>query len=191
MNEDNIAVTGVVGSDPRTHVTAKGVPIVSFRLASSRRVFDRDSGEWHDGETNWYTVSAFRRLADNVGFSVRKGEHVVVTGRLRIRAWQTADRQGTTAEIDAEAIGHDLNWAMTRPRRMQPSQDGAGDGESGRAAPESRMSGAGAVSGGEAEPGFAFEHDDRPVGFGDDADGETTMDAEPLGAFTGLAGPTA
>ncbi|GAA2461042.1 single-stranded DNA-binding protein [Agromyces soli] len=120
MNEDNIAVTGIVGSDPRTYVTAKGVPIVSFRLASSRRVFDRERGEWHDGETNWYTVSAFRRLADHVGFSVRKGEHVVVTGRLRIRAWQTAERQGTTAEIDAEAIGHDLNWAMTRPRRIQP-----------------------------------------------------------------------
>ncbi|GLU89841.1 single-stranded DNA-binding protein [Agromyces sp. NBRC 114283] len=126
MNEDNIAVTGIVGSDPRTYVTAKGVPIVSFRLASSRRVFDRERGEWHDGETNWYTVSAFRRLADHVGFSVRKGEHVVVTGRLRIRAWQTAERQGTTAEIDAEAIGHDLNWAMTRPRRIQPGpNDGA------------------------------------------------------------------
>ncbi|MCM3657102.1 single-stranded DNA-binding protein [Agromyces mediolanus] len=180
MNEDNIAVTGIVGSDPRTYVTAKGVPIVSFRLASSRRVFDRERGEWHDGETNWYTVSAFRRLADHVGFSVRKGEHVVVTGRLRIRAWQTADRQGTTAEIDAEAIGHDLNWAMTRPRRIQP---GAPDGEpkpiaveSGRSARDTAFDPSDHEA--EADPLEAGELDEVPEGTFDEA-------------FRALAGPTA
>lgn len=129
MNDDQITVTGVVGSDPRPIVTDKGVPITSFRLASSRRVFDRETGTWSDGHTNWYTVSAFRRLADNVNYSLRKGEHVVVTGRLRLRAWQTAEKQGTTAEIDAEAIGHDLSWAVTRASRLQ-SRDQAADASS-------------------------------------------------------------
>lgn len=125
MNDDQITVTGVVGSDPRPIVTDKGVPITSFRLASSRRVFDRETGTWSDGHTNWYTVSAFRRLADNVNYSLRKGEHVVVTGRLRLRAWKTAEKQGTTAEIDAEAIGHDLSWAVTRASRLQSREQAA------------------------------------------------------------------
>lgn len=122
MNEDRITVTGVVGSDPRPFLSGKGLPITTFRLASSPRVFDRERGEWRDGETNWYTVSAFRRLADNVAFSLRKGEHVVVTGKLRLRAWQTAEKSGTSAEIDADAVGHDLSWAVTRAQRLQPRE---------------------------------------------------------------------
>jgi single-strand DNA-binding protein len=55
---DSITVTGVVGSDPRLHVTAQGLAITSFRLASTRRYFDRVKSTWEDGETNWYTVSA-------------------------------------------------------------------------------------------------------------------------------------
>ena len=52
MNEDRITVTGVVGSDPRPFLSGKGLPITTFRLASSPRVFDRERGEWRDGETN-------------------------------------------------------------------------------------------------------------------------------------------
>src|SRR5688500_14515267 len=62
---DNIAITGVVGTDPHHHVTGQGLPITSFRLASTQRYFDRAKGSWEDGETNWYTVSAFRQLASN------------------------------------------------------------------------------------------------------------------------------
>ena len=84
---DTITVTGVVGSDPRLHVTTQGLAIASFRLASTRRYFDRAKGTWEDGETNWYTVSGFRQLASNTIASVRKGDRVVVQGRLRVRSW--------------------------------------------------------------------------------------------------------
>ena len=74
---DTITVTGVVGSDPRVHVTSQGLTITSFRLASTRRYFDRTKGAWEDGETNWYTVSGFRQLASNAVASVHKGDRVV------------------------------------------------------------------------------------------------------------------
>ena len=110
---DSITVTGVVGSDPRVHVTTQGLAITSFRLASTRRYFDRAKGTWEDGETNWYTVSGFRQLAQNTAASVRKGDRVVVQGRLRLRAWESGEKSGTAIEIEADSIGHDLAWGTT------------------------------------------------------------------------------
>ena len=110
---DTITVTGVVGSDPRVHVTSQGLTITSFRLASTRRYFDRTKGAWEDGETNWYTVSGFRQLAHNAATSVHRGDRVVVHGRLRLRAWENGEKSGTAIEIEADSIGHDLAWGTT------------------------------------------------------------------------------
>ncbi|GAA1061223.1 single-stranded DNA-binding protein [Agromyces bracchium] len=133
---DLVTITGVVGSDPRHNVTATGLPITNFRLASTRRFFDRATGAWTDGETNWYTVSSFRQLALNTARSLRKGERVVVHGRLRIRAWETGERSGTAIEIDADAIGHDLSWGVavysktSGARLVEPAEEAEAAGES-------------------------------------------------------------
>ena len=129
---DNITITGVVGTDPHHHVTGQGLPITSFRLASTRRYFDRAKGSWEDGETNWYTVSAFRQLASNASQSIRKGERVVVCGRLRLRAWETGEKSGTAVEIEADAIGHDLAWGVTsytKVRSARPADVSGDDAE--------------------------------------------------------------
>jgi single-strand DNA-binding protein len=110
---DNITVIGVVGGDPRVHVTNQGLPITSFRLASTRRFFDRAKGTWENGDTNWYTVSTFRQLAKNAAVSIRRGDRVVVHGRLRLRAWESGEKNGTAIEIDADSLGHDLSWGTT------------------------------------------------------------------------------
>ena len=111
---DTITLTGIVATDPRHLVTSSGLAITSFRLASGQRRFDRTKNAWVDADTNWYTISAFRQLAQNVLPSVRKGEHVVVTGRLRIRKWENADRSGTSVDVEADSIGHDLTWCTTK-----------------------------------------------------------------------------
>jgi single-strand DNA-binding protein len=125
---DSITVTGVVGSDPRLHVTTQGLAITSFRLASTRRYFDRAKGTWEDGETNWYTVSGFRQLAHNTAASVTKGERVVVHGRLRLRAWESGEKSGTAIEIEAESIGHDLAWGTTKLTKVRIGRESASDG---------------------------------------------------------------
>ncbi|TYL50698.1 single-stranded DNA-binding protein [Agromyces mariniharenae] len=123
---DSITVTGVVGSDPRLHVTTQGLAIASFRLASTRRYFDRAKGTWEDGETNWYTVSGFRQLASNAMASVHKGDRVVVQGRLRVRAWENGEKSGIAVEIEADSIGHDLAWGTTVLTKVR--REGAGEG---------------------------------------------------------------
>lgn len=115
---DLITVTGLVATTPRYLTTSDGLTILSFRLASSQRRFDRASSRWVDGDTNWYTVSAFRALANNGVESIQKGDRVIVQGQFRLRDWENTDRSGTTAEIEAEVIGHDLGWGTATYKRV-------------------------------------------------------------------------
>lgn len=110
---DSITLTGLVATAPRHIVTSEGLPITSFRLASTQRRFDRSAERWIDGETNWYTITAFRQLAINSAGSIGKGDRVVVTGRLRIREWENGERTGTNIDVEADAIGHDLTWGTS------------------------------------------------------------------------------
>jgi single-strand DNA-binding protein len=110
---DSITLTGLVATAPRHIVTSEGLAISSFRLASTQRRFDRSTERWIDGETNWYTVTGFRQLAINVASSISKGQRVVVAGRLKIREWENGERSGTTIEVEADSIGHDLAWGTS------------------------------------------------------------------------------
>jgi single-strand DNA-binding protein len=110
---ENLTVSGLVATTPRHLVTADGLAITSFRLASSNRRFDRTKGIWVDGETNWYTITAFRQLAINCADSVNKGDRIIVQGVLRVRDWDNGERAGTSVEIEAEGVGHDLTWGTS------------------------------------------------------------------------------
>ncbi|WP_350349711.1 single-stranded DNA-binding protein [Agromyces sp. G08B096] len=173
---DLITVTGVVGSDPRAIVTSQGLPITSFRLASKRRFFDRAAGTWQDGETNWYTVSAFRQLAFNAGASLHKGERVVVHGRLKLRAWTAGDKAGTSVEIEADTIGHDLVFGISQMRRLQPARDDQGADASALDARDGTLSSddgaAGFATGGDAIAGDEL----RPEATDDERDGFASFD---------------
>jgi single-strand DNA-binding protein len=115
---DTITITGLIATTPRHIVTSEGLPITSFRLASSQRRFDKATLKWVESSTNWYTVSAYKQLAINCVPSLSKGDRIIVSGRLRVRDWATDDRTGTNVEIEAELIGHDLFWATAVATRI-------------------------------------------------------------------------
>ena len=79
-SNDIITVLGVIGTDPEAKTTPSGVPLIKFRMASTQRKFDKNSNSWVDGNTNWYTVSAFRGLATNAIQTLHKGDPVIVDG---------------------------------------------------------------------------------------------------------------
>ncbi|CAB4123828.1 Ssb Single-stranded DNA-binding protein [uncultured Caudovirales phage] len=107
---EQITVSGLVATTPRHLITQDGLPITSFRLASSTRKFDRVTNKWIDGNTNWYTVTAFKTLAINASKSINKGDRILLTGKLHTRDWDNGERSGTNVEIEAASIGHDLAW---------------------------------------------------------------------------------
>jgi single-strand DNA-binding protein len=109
MNDLLITVNGWVATDPSQHVGPTGARLTSFRLASTSRYFDRDKGEWVDGDrTEWFTVKVFRSAAITVAASIKKGQPVTVHGRFRTSEWQTEDGTRTDLVIDATSVGHDL-----------------------------------------------------------------------------------
>ncbi len=112
MNE-TITITGNVATEPQ-HRLAGGVPVTTFRVASGQRRFDKQAQAWVDDGTNWYTVSTWRSLAEHAFHSLRKGDRVLLTGRMRVRNWEAGEKKGTSVDIDAEAIGHDLLWGTSK-----------------------------------------------------------------------------
>ena len=110
---ETTTITGLVATTPRHLITKDGLPITSFRLASSNRRFDRASMEWVDGETNWFTITTYRTLAVNTATSIGKGDRVIVSGELLIRDWDNGERTGTSVELSASSIGHDLSWGTS------------------------------------------------------------------------------
>ncbi|MFS0732864.1 single-stranded DNA-binding protein [Microbacterium sp. 1P10UB] len=120
---DVITVTGNIATEPDLKQTSAGA-VTSFRLACTQRRFDRSTNAWVDGATNWYTVSMFRGLADHAYKSLQKGHRVLLTGRLRLREWDNGTKKGLTAEIEADAIGHDLRWGTTAYEKSRTSGEG-------------------------------------------------------------------
>lgn len=109
-----VTVIGTIATDPRLLGGDDRVACCTFRVASSERRYDRERREWIDGQTNWYTVNAFRGLAAHSKESFGKGDRIVVHGRLRIKYWEKAEKSGISVEVDADALGHDLRWGTSK-----------------------------------------------------------------------------
>lgn len=120
VNEAQLSLTGYVASDPRSRETRNGVPQVSMRVAWTPRWIDRASGEWADGNTSFVTVLCWRRLAANVATCIRRGDPVVIKGRLSIRPYEDKDGNARLAvEVDASSIGHDLSRGVAHFQRTR------------------------------------------------------------------------
>jgi len=109
---DTITLTGLVATTPR-HIRNESGHIASFRLATNNGYHDPATSEWVDGNTNWYTVVARGPLAENMTASLDKGQRVIVVGAVRVRDWESGVKTGTTIEIDAQHVGHDLAYAKS------------------------------------------------------------------------------
>ena len=122
--EAQVQMTGYAG----TEVEIRGGGTVSaFRLACTPRVKSK-GGEYGDGNTTWIDVSCFRTLAAHVASSVRKGDPVIVLGKLRTSVWEKDGQSRERIVLEADIIGHDLTrgTAIFRraPRTAIEPQDG-------------------------------------------------------------------
>jgi single-strand DNA-binding protein len=122
MNESYLSIQGRLVADPELRETKTGIAVAVFRVATTVRR-PAPGGGYQDGPTSFFNVSAFRSLGVNASRSLKKGEPVTVYGRLRINQFTRADgSHGTTAEIDAYAVGHDLTYGMTRFAKVSRTQ---------------------------------------------------------------------
>lgn len=125
--EPLICVVGNLVADPEPRVSQAGKAWVTFRVASTPRVRDRQSGDWSDGESLWLGCRAYGEYADNIAATLSKGMRVIVQGRLTSRSY--TDNQGqqrTGLNLEVEAIGPELAFATATV--VKASQRGSGGG---------------------------------------------------------------
>jgi single-strand DNA-binding protein len=182
--ETVITIIGNLVDDPELRFTPSGAAVANFRVASTPRTFDRQAGEWKDGETLFLSCAVWRQAAENVAESLQKGMKVIVQGRLKQRSFETREGEKRTVfEIDCDEVGPSLRNATAKvtkttrsgggggygggqgggggqpdhdPWAAQPAQGGYGGGQGGNDPWASQGSGSGSGSGGGAtdEPPF-------------------------------------
>jgi single-strand DNA-binding protein len=142
--ETVITVVGNLTADPELRFTPSGAAVANFTVASTPRTFDRQTGEWKDGEALFLRCSIWRQAAENVAESLTRGMRVVAQGRLKQRSYETREgEKRTVVEMEVEEVGPSLKYATAKVNRTQRgSSSGGGYGSSGS------DSGGGASSGG-------------------------------------------
>jgi single-strand DNA-binding protein len=124
-----ITVVGNLTADPELRFTSSGAAVASFTVASTPRAFDRQSGEWKDGEALFMRCSIWRQAAENVAESLTRGARVVVTGRLKQRSYDTREgEKRTVIELEVDEIGPSLRYATAKVNRVSRGEGGGGGG---------------------------------------------------------------
>ena len=101
---NKVILVGNVGMDPEVRALESGVKVARIRLATTERMYDRQSNETKD-HTEWHTITLWRGLADVVDKYVRKGSQLYIEGRLRTREWMDKDNNKRyTTEILADVM---------------------------------------------------------------------------------------
>ena len=126
-----ITVVGNLVADPELRYTPSGSAVANFRVASTPRRYDSQSGQWVDGEALFLTCNVWRQAAENVANSLTKGDRVIVQGRLRQRSYDTREGEKRTVyEIEVDEVGPSLRYATSQVTKT-PRQGGNFGGNQG------------------------------------------------------------
>src|SRR5262249_13993879 len=115
-NETTMTMVGNLTDVPDLRYTPSGTAMARFTVASTPRVFDRQTNEYKDGEALFMTCTAWRELAEHATESLRKGARVIVTGRLRLSRWTdpTTNDPRSAYGLEVDEVGPSLRFATAQ-----------------------------------------------------------------------------
>jgi single-strand DNA-binding protein len=126
MNETPLTIIGNLTADPELRYTQSGLAVANFTIASTSKIFDKQTNEWKDGDALFMRASCWREFAEHVAGSLTKGSRVVATGRLKQRSYD--DREGnkrTAIELEVDEIGPSLRYATATVQRASSGSGSA------------------------------------------------------------------
>jgi single-strand DNA-binding protein len=130
--DTQITIVGNLVADPELRFTPNGQAVATFRVASTPRFRDQQSGEWKDGESLFLTCNVWRQAAENVAESLQRGMRVIVQGRLKQRSYETREGEKRTVfELEADDVGPSLKSATAKVNKSQRQGGGGGFGGGG------------------------------------------------------------
>jgi len=138
FNEAQVSLIGYVATEPTYVKVGNGIPRLTMRVAWTTRRRDSASGEWVDANTSFVRVTCWRRLAENLATCLRKGDPVLLRGRLDVRPFTAKDGQRRiSVDVEANTLGHDLSRGVAGFRRVwEPAGKTADQHAAGLAAGE-------------------------------------------------------
>ena len=132
VGDTTITVVGNLTADPDLRFTPSGAAVANFTVASTPRVFDRQSNEWKDGDALFLRCNIWREAAENVAESLTRGSRVIVTGRLRQRSFETREGEKRTVyEVEVDEVGPSLRYATAKINKVSRGGGGGGFGGGG------------------------------------------------------------
>jgi single-strand DNA-binding protein len=150
--DTTITVVGNLTADPELRFTPSGAAVANFTVASTPRIFDRQSSEWKDGEALFLRCNIWREAAENVAESLTRGSRVIVTGRLKQRSFETREGEKRTVfEVEVDEIGPSLRYATAKVNKASRSGGGGGGYGGGGGSRPAAGGGGGASSGAPAD----------------------------------------
>jgi single-strand DNA-binding protein len=152
--ETTLTIIGNLTAAPELRYTPTGVAVANFTVASTPRIFDRQAGEWRDGEALFLRCTIWREPAEHAAETLAKGSRVIVAGRLTQRGYQTsAGEQRTVVELQVEEIGPSLRYSSATINKA--NRDGAGSASGSGGDPWGCVpAAAGSGASGDDEPAF-------------------------------------
>jgi len=116
MPDATVTIVGNLVADPDMRFTANGVAVANVTIASTPRSYDRQSGEWKDGESLFLRGTVWKEMAENVAENLTKGRRVIATGKLKQRSFE--DKEGnkrSSIELEIDEIGPSLRFGVKKP----------------------------------------------------------------------------
>lgn len=124
-----ITVIGNLTADPELRFTPSGAAVANFTIASTPRMFDRNTNEWKDGEALFLRCNIWRDAAENVAESLTRGARVVASGRLKQRSFETREgEKRTVVELEVDEIGPSLRYATAKVNKTSRGGGGFNSG---------------------------------------------------------------
>ncbi|WP_333892333.1 single-stranded DNA-binding protein [Mycolicibacterium gadium] len=143
-----ITVIGNLTADPELRFTPSGAAVANFTVASTPRIFDRQTNEWKDGEALFLRCNIWREAAENVAESLTRGSRVIVQGRLKQRSFETREgEKRTVVELEVDEIGPSLKYATAKVNKASRSGGGGGGFGGGGGSRSAATGGAGGAGG--------------------------------------------
>jgi single-strand DNA-binding protein len=98
---NQVVLLGRLTKDPELRQTPNGKSVGSFSLALNRSYKNQTSGEWVE-ETDFIDVVVWGNLAERAEKYLKRGQRVLVTGRLSQRSWEQDGQKRSKVEVVAD-----------------------------------------------------------------------------------------
>ena len=137
--ETIVTIVGNLTADAELRFTAAGVPVANFTVAATPRTFDRQSGEWRDGDALFMRCNIWRQGAENVAETLTRGMRVMVQGRLRQRSFEHEGQKRTVVELEVDEVGPSLRYATAKVTKTTGNGQGGGQQQQQRGGGQQRQ----------------------------------------------------